>query len=74
METYIDVYVNADGEKSSVIFKKLTELGLKHNIGEHDFIYDWGKVASISEELTLADKIQETLKGTGVILRFTTIR
>jgi len=74
METYIDVYVNADGEKSSVIFKKLTEIGLKHNIGEHDFIYDWGKVASISEELALADTIQETLKGTGVILRFTTIR
>jgi hypothetical protein len=74
METYIDVYVTADGEKSSVIFKKLTELGLKHNIGEHDFIYDWGKAASISEELALADKIQETLKGTGAILSFTTIR
>jgi len=74
METYIDVYVNADGEKSSVIFEKLTELGLKHNIGEHDFIYDWGKVAPISEELALADKIQETLRGTGVVLRFTTVR
>ena len=74
METYIDIYVNADGEKSSIIFKKLTEIGLKHNIGEHDFIYDWRKAASISEELALADKIQETLKGTGAILRFTTIR
>jgi len=74
METYIDVYVNADGEKSSVIFKKITELGLKYHIGEHDFIYDWRKAASIADELALADKIQEKLKGTGVILRFTTVR
>ncbi|PNX49652.1 MAG: hypothetical protein BV457_00945 [Thermoplasmata archaeon M9B1D] len=74
METYIDVYINADGEKSSIIFKKLTEIGLKYHIGEHDFIYDWKKIASISEELALADKIQEKLKGTGAILRFITIR
>jgi hypothetical protein len=74
METYIDVYINVDGEKSSVIFKKLTDIGLKHNIGEHDFVYDWGKIAPISDELELADKIQETLKGTGVILRFSTVR
>ena len=74
METYIDVFLNADGEKASTVFKKLTEIGLKHHIGEHDFIYDWRKATTISDELTLADKIQEQLKGTGVVLKFTTIR
>lgn len=74
METFIDVYLDVDGEKISIIFEKLTELGLKHHIGDHDFIYDWKKAAPISEELALFDKIQEKIKGTGTILKFTTIR
>lgn len=74
METFVDIYLNADGEKSSVIFKKISELGLKYHIGEHDFIYDWKKIAEISDELALIDRIQEKLKGSGVILKFTTIR
>lgn len=74
METYVDVFMNADGEKASIIFNKLSEIGLKYHIGEHDFIYDWKKIAKISDELALADKIQEKLKGTGAILKFTTIR
>ncbi len=74
METYIDVFQNVDGEKASVVFNKLKEMGLKHHIGEHDFVHDWKRVISISEELDFIDKIQEKLKGTGVILKFTTIR
>jgi len=52
----------------------LTKLGLKYYIGEHDFFYDWKKIATINDELSLVDKIQEKLKGTGAILKFTTIR
>lgn len=74
METYVDVFINADGEKATVIFKKLQEMGLKYHIGEHDFFYDWKRIIPIAEELTFIDCIQEKLKGTGVILRFTTIR
>jgi hypothetical protein len=74
METFVDVYINVDGEKTSIIFKKISDLGLKYHIGEHDFIYDWKGIAKISDELALADKIQENLKGTGAVLKFTTIR
>ena len=74
METYIDVYLNADGEKPSIIFNKLTEMGLKYHIGKYDFIYDWKRIVSIKEELVFIDRIQEKLKGTGVVLKFTTIR
>jgi len=59
METYIDVFVNADGEKTSIIFNRLSEMGLKYHIGEHDFLHDWKKIVKISDELELADKIQE---------------
>jgi len=74
METFVDVYVNANGEKASVIFKKINEMGLKYHIGEHDFINDWKGIAKISDELELADRIQTKLRGTGAILKFTTIR
>ena len=74
METFVDVYLSVDGEKGSVIFNKLNEIGLKSYIGEHDFVYDWKGIATISDELKLVDKIQSHLKGTGVMLKFTTIR
>jgi len=74
METYIDIFVNADGEKASIIFKKLSEMGLKYHIGQHDFVRDWKKAINISDELALVDKVQETLKGTGAFLKFTSIR
>jgi len=74
METFVDVYMNVDGEKGSVIFNKLNQIGLKYYIGEHDFVYDWKGIATITDELKLIDKIQSQLKGTGVLLKFTTIR
>jgi hypothetical protein len=74
METFVDVYLNVDGEKGSIVFSKLDEIGLKYFIGEHDFVYDWKGIATISDELKLIDKIQSQLKGTGVLLKFTTIR
>ena len=74
METFVDVYLNVDGEKGSIVFSRLDEIGLKYFIGEHDFVYDWKGIATISDELKLIDKIQSQLKGTGVLLKFTTIR
>jgi len=74
METYVDVFINSDGEKASIIFKKLSEMGLKYFIGEHDFVYDWKRVVPITEELDFIDNIQEKLKGSSVILKFTTLR
>lgn len=74
METYIDVLLSSEGEKASVIFNKLKEMGVKYSQGQHDFLYDWKGIAKISDELAFVDSIQEKLKGTGVILKFTTIR
>jgi hypothetical protein len=74
METYIDIFLNTDGEKGSIIEKKLKDMGLKSTIGEHDFVYDWGKIVEPSEVTNFVDKIQSKLKGTGAILKFTTIR
>ena len=74
METYVDIFINVDGEKISIIHKKLIEMGLKPTIGEHDFVYNWKGIVTIDEEIKFIEKIQSNLKGTGVILRFTSIR
>jgi len=74
METYVDIFINVDGEKISIIHKKLIEMGLKPIIGEHDFVYNWTGIVTIDEEIKFFEKIQSNLKGTGVILRFISIR
>jgi hypothetical protein len=74
METYLDVILSTNGEKASVIHKKLLELGLKPTIGEHEYVYKWEGLADFDEEMELIDKIQNTLKDTGVMLKFTSVR
>lgn len=74
METYVDIFFNADGEKASNIHKKLLKMDLKPTLGEHDFVYNWNGIITIDEELKFIDKIQSGLKDTGAILRFTTKR
>lgn len=68
------MYLNVDGAKASEIERRLRELGLKPAIGDHDFMYDWNRVVDASEVVAFADLVQARLKGTGVVLRFTTIR
>jgi len=74
MKTYIEVLVSADGEKASLISEKLFDMGLKPSFGEHDFVYNWKDEAVLPEVLNFVDQIQSKLKGTGAILKFTTIR
>jgi hypothetical protein len=74
METYIDIYFPVDGAKASVSFKKLLTMGLKPTVGDHDFVHKWKGIVTIEEEITFIESIQEELKGTGIILKFTTIR
>jgi hypothetical protein len=74
METYIDLFISADGEKASVVQRKLRELGIKPAVGDHDFMFDWKGVVDAAEIIAFADKVQAQLKGTGVILKFNTVR
>jgi len=74
METYVDVFINADGAKISTIHNKMIEMGLKPTIGEHDFVYNWKGITTIEEEIRFIEFIQDKLRGTGVILKFVTLR
>ena len=73
MKTYVEVFLNADGEKASVIFDILSDMGLKPSYGMHDFEFNWKKDVTFPEILQLLDRIISKLKGTGAILKFSTI-
>ena len=73
MNTYIEISITSEGEKASVITEKLLDMGLEISFGQHDFVHRWKYKATFSEVLRFIDKVQSRLKGTGVILKFTTI-
>ena len=73
MKTYVEILHNADGEKPSKIFDILLDIGLKPSYGQHDFVYHWKKDASINEIIKFLDRIISRLKGSGAILKFSTI-
>ena len=70
----MEILHNADGEKASVIFEILSDTGLKPALGEHDFVYNWKKNVPLPIVIRFLDDIISKLKGTGAILKFTTIR
>ena len=73
MKTYLEVFLNADGEKASLITEKLLDLGFKTSFGQHDFVYCWKNDVTLNEVLRFIDSVQKKLKGTKAVLKFTTI-
>ena len=74
MKTYVEILHSADGEKVSIIFEKMKNLGFKPALGEHDFVYIWKKNVVLNEVIEFLDDVVTKLKGSGAILKFTTIR
>ena len=74
MKTYVEILHSVDGEKVSIIFEKMKDLGFKPAIGEHVFVYIWKKDVVLNEIIEFLDNVVSKLKGSGAILKFTTIR
>ena len=74
MKTYVEILHSTEGEKVSQIFEKMKNLGFKPALGEHDFVYLWKENVVLNEVIEFLDIVLSKLKGTGAILKFTTIR
>jgi len=71
--TYLILYFGTKDKKPSEIEKDLLNLGFETNIGSVDFVYIWGEEQPTKEQiLDLADKIVETLQGTGAMFNIDT--
>ncbi len=74
MKTYVEILHSADGEKVSVIFEKMRDMGFEPSLGEHEFVYSWKKKITLPEVIRFLDGVVSKLRGTKAILKFTTIR
>ncbi len=75
MRTYVTVQMNSEGSKASEVTEIFMDLGFEATLGTHDFVYKWKeKIVSPDTVISFVDKVQKKLKGTRVLLHFTTIR
>ena len=74
MITYVTLYVAADGDRASEVTRRLKEMGFETTLGNHDFAYRW-KDRDVTPEtvINFVDRVQSKLKGTGVLMQFTTV-
>lgn len=73
MKTYLSVWFNTTGSKTSEITSHLMGMGFKPTKGNYDYVYNWGKNATVDQALSLADQVHSTLKGCNVTFKTETI-
>lgn len=73
MLTYLTITFSSEGERPSKVIEALRNLGFEATTGSYDSVYKWDDNASIEEALYLADKVQATLKGMGVMFKLETV-
>ncbi len=68
-KTFLLLQLDSEGAPYSEVAEILENLGFRPETEGYDFEYDWGRDASVSEVLGLADRIQEALRGQRVYFR-----
>lgn len=73
MLTYLTITFSSEGERPSKVIQTLRNLGFEATKGNYDSVYRWDDKATIEDALYLADKVQFTLKGMGVMFKLETV-
>ncbi len=73
MKTYVTVTFSSEGSKPSEVERRLFGIGMRALQGRYDFVYEWERDPSMEEVMDLLDRIQETLRGTGVFFSIETL-
>lgn len=69
MRTYLLLQMDSEGAAYSDVADVLEDLGFAPEGSGYDFVYDWGRAATIGESLEFADRIQSALQGKRVRFR-----
>ncbi|HTP53734.1 MAG TPA: hypothetical protein VML94_02060 [Thermoplasmata archaeon] len=67
--TYLLIQLDSEGSPYSKVAETLESLGFRPETEGYDFVYDWGRAASVAETLEFADRIQTALQGSKVRFR-----
>jgi hypothetical protein len=73
VKSYLTVTFNSEGIKPSEVVERLHMLGFRPTHGAYDFIYEWGKNASVEDAIWFTDRIHEALKGCNVLFHLETV-
>jgi len=68
-KTFLLLQLDSEGATYGEVAEILQDMGFKPQMEGYDFVYNWGRAVSVSESLTLADRIQAALKGKRVGFR-----
>jgi hypothetical protein len=68
-QTFLLLQLSSEGSPYSEVAETLESLGFRPETDGYDFVYDWGRAATVRETLELADRIQAALKGARVAFR-----
>jgi hypothetical protein len=68
-ETFLLLQLNSEGSPYSRVAEILEDIGFRPETEGYDFVYDWGRPATVQETLDLADRVQESLRGSRVCFR-----
>ena len=69
MRTFLLLQLDSEGAPFSEIADALEDIGFRPHQDGYDFVYDWGRPATVRESLEFADRVQETLRGKRVFYR-----
>jgi len=67
--TFLLLQLDSEGSPYSKVAELLEDLGFRPETEGYDFVYDWGRSASVRETLEFADRIQVALRGSRVRFR-----
>jgi hypothetical protein len=68
-KTFLLLQLDSEGAPYSEVAEVLEDLGFQAETEGYDFLYDWGRPATVAETLEFADRIQEALRGKRVRFR-----
>lgn len=71
-KTYLILHFGTNGKKPTEVEKALEDLGFKTQFGSVDFVYSWSEQPAKEQVLELADKIAESLQGSGAVFNIDT--
>lgn len=67
--TFLLLQLDSEGALYSEVAEVLEHMGFRPETEGYDFVYDWGRSATVGETLEFADRIQTALRGSRVRFR-----
>ena len=73
MKTFLLLHLDSEGAPYSEVADLVEDMGFRPQPSGYDFVYDWGRAATVRETLEFADRIQATLVGKRVYFRIESV-